>query len=214
MANILDQLRMWAEQMVSTFGYVGIAFLMFIENVFPPIPSEVIMPFAGSLAATGQMNVFLVFVAGTIGALAGAIFIYYIGIWLTEERVRAWIESYGRYLLLSVKDYDKSMSAFNAHGEKMVLFGRVLPTIRSLISIPAGLNEMSMKTFLLYTTIGTAIWNVILLGAGYALGENWEQVLTFIDTYNYIFWGIIGILVIYSIFKRVRSSGEEAQTTS
>lgn len=205
MAQLLDQIRQWAEQIVSTMGYLGIALLMLLENLFPPIPSEVIMPFAGSLVSTGEMNFVGVFIAGTIGALAGAIAIYYIGVAISEDRVRSWFKNYGKFFLLSEDDYDQAMSKFDKHGSKMVFVGRLMPAIRSLISLPAGLNRMQLLKFLLYTSIGTSLWNLILLGAGVYLGSNWQQVLSFVDTYEMVIWIILGVLVAYYIYRRLRS---------
>lgn len=206
MAQMLEQIRMWAEQVVSSLGYIGIALLMFIENIFPPIPSEVIMPFAGSLVTEGKMNFVFAFVAGTIGALAGAVAIYYIGVAVTEDRAQRWFKNYGRFLLMSKNDFDQAMEKFEKHGAKMVFVGRLMPAIRSLISLPAGLNRMQMMKFLLYTTLGTTIWNLLLLGAGFYLGKNWEQVISFVDTYEMVFWIIIGILVAIFVFRRARQS--------
>lgn len=205
MAQILEQIKMWAEQLVSSLGYIGIALLMFLENIFPPIPSEVIMPFAGSLVSKGEMNFLGAFVAGTIGALAGVVAIYYIGIAISHERARRWFKDYGQYFLLSEDDYDQAMNKFDKHGTKMVLIGRLMPAIRSLISLPAGLNGMGLIKFLIYTTIGTAIWNLILLGSGFYLGSNWQQVLTFVETYEMVIWILLGLFVLYLMFRKVKA---------
>lgn len=209
MGQMLDQLRSWVEQLVSSMGYVGITFLMFLENIFPPIPSEVIMPFAGSLVAEGEFSFVGAMIAGTIGALAGAVAIYYIGRWVEEGRVRRWFEQYGKFALMSEEDFDKAIEAFDNHGKIMVLVGRVLPAIRSLISLPAGLEKMNLATFLFFTTIGTSIWNLALLGAGFYMGQNWETVVSFMDNYSLVFWIIIGGLVIFFMFKRWRSYTSE-----
>ena len=205
MAQLLEQIRQWAEQIVSAMGYLGIALLMLLENLFPPIPSEVIMPFAGSLVSRGEMNFVGVFIAGTIGALAGAIAIYYIGVTISEDRVRRWFKNYGKFLLLSEDDYDQAMSKFEKHGGKMVFVGRLMPAIRSLISLPAGLNRMQLLKFLLYTSIGTSLWNLILLGAGVYLGSNWPRVLSFVDTYEMVIWVILAGLIAYYLYRRLRS---------
>lgn len=214
MATILQQLQTWVQEIIASMGYVGIVLLMILENLFPPIPSEIVMPFAGSLAARGEFNIVGVFIAGTLGAVAGAVIIYYLGVWLSEDWLRNWFKNYGYIILMSEDDYENALAKFDKHGRKMVLIGRVMPAIRSLISIPAGLNKMALPTFLLYTTLGTAIWNVILLGAGYALGENWQRVMQFLRTYEYIFWAIIGLLVIYYVFKRLRSRSKEGERAS
>jgi membrane protein DedA with SNARE-associated domain len=206
MGQLLEQLRAWVEQVISSMGYFGVALLMFLENIFPPIPSEVVMPFAGSLVSEGEFSFVGMMIAGTIGALAGALVIYYIGRWIDEDRARRWINKYGKFLLLSEEEFDKAIDAFNNHGKMMVLVGRVMPTIRSLISLPAGLERMNLIPFLIFTIIGTSIWNLILLGAGYYMGQNWQQVVSFVNTYSLVFYIIIGALIAYYIYKQVRSS--------
>jgi membrane protein DedA with SNARE-associated domain len=209
MGQLLDQLRSRVEQLVSSMGYVGISLLMFLENIFPPIPSEVIMPFAGSLVAEGEFSFIGVLIAGTVGALTGSLAIYYIGRWIDEGRARHWFERYGKFILISEEDFDKALHAFDNHGKVMVLVGRVLPAIRSLISLPAGLEKMNLATFLFFTTIGTSIWNLALLGAGFYMGQNWESVVSFMDKYSLVFWMILGGLVIFFVFRRWRSSASK-----
>ncbi len=177
---------------------------MFIENLFPPIPSEVVMPFAGFLVDKGEMNFAGVMLAGTIGAALGATAIYYLGIKLGEERLRGWIKRNGKYLLMSEDELDSSLKTFNKHGKKMVLFGRLIPTIRSLISIPAGLERMNIGIFLIFTLIGTTIWNLILAGGGVYLGRNWQRILGWIDTYSYVIYAILGGLLLFYIVQQVR----------
>lgn len=212
MAQILEQIRQWAEQIVSVMGYIGIALLMLLENLFPPIPSEVIMPFAGSLISRGQMSFAGAFIAGTIGALAGALAIYYIGSALTEDRVRRWFRNYGKYFLLSEEDFSQAMSKFEKHGANMVFVGRLMPAIRSLISLPAGLHRMPLLKFFLFTSLGTSLWNLILLGAGVYLGSNWQQVLNFVGTYETVIWLALALGVAYSVFRRLRRGDRSSST--
>lgn len=195
---------MIAEQVIRSTGYPGIAFLMFIENIFPPIPSEVVMPFAGFLVNKGEMSFLGVMIAGTIGAALGATAIYYIGIKLGEKRLRDWVDRNGKYLLMSESELDRSLDTFNDHGKKMVLFGRLIPTIRSLISIPAGLEKMNLSIFLLFTLLGTTIWNLFLAGGGVYLGQNWERILTWVDQYSYVIYAILGLLLAYYIYNQVQ----------
>jgi membrane protein DedA with SNARE-associated domain len=185
-------------------GYPGIAFLMFIENLFPPIPSEVVMPFAGFLVNKGEMSFAGIMVAGTIGALLGACAIYYIGIKLDEDRLRRWVNRNGKYLLMSEDELDSTLETFEDNGKKMVLFGRLIPTIRSLISLPAGLKKMNIAIFLLFTLIGTTSWNLLLAGGGVYLGQNWDQILGWVDTYSYIIYAILGGLLIFYVVKKMR----------
>jgi membrane protein DedA with SNARE-associated domain len=203
-AYILEQIRLIAEQVIQTTGYLGIAFLMFIENLFPPIPSEVVMPFAGFQVKQGEMSFTGVLLAGTLGALLGALAIYFFGYKLGEKRLRQWIGKYGKYVLLSEEEFDSSLTTFNDHGKKMVLFGRLIPTIRSLISIPAGVGKMNVPIFLLFTVMGTTVWNLLLAGGGVLLGRNWERVLSWVDTYSVVIYAILGLLLLYYVGSQVK----------
>lgn len=210
MAELLDQMRIWVEQAILTMGYFGIALVMFIENIFPPIPSEVIMPFAGSLVAKGELSFTGVMIAGTVGAVGGAVAIYYIGVWIEESKIRDWFGHYGRYLLMSEADFDRAMETFDNNGKQMVLVGRLLPTIRSLISLPAGLEEMRVAPFLLYTALGTVVWNIILAYGGFLLGQNWEAILAWIGRYEITIWVGLGILAVYFVYRRLRDRAQES----
>ncbi len=166
----------WIKSVVEGFSYPGIVFLMFLENVFPPIPSELIMPLAGFFSTQGQLNFAGIVIAGTAGAVLGALPLYYLGRWAGEARVRRWLNKHGKWVGLSGKDLDKSNGWFENHGAKTVLFCRVVPGIRSLISIPAGIAKMPLPLFLFYTTLGSSVWTLALAYAGRALGGNYDQV--------------------------------------
>lgn len=203
MAAILDQLRLVIEQVIRTLGYPGISLLMLVENLFPPIPSEVVMPFAGFLVDEGDMNFILVLVAGTIGAGLGAIAIYFVGTIVTEQQTRDWIDRHGKWLLMTVEDYDRASQSFDKYGNLMILAGRLIPGIRSLISLPAGLKRMNFLVFSLLTLIGTTLWNGILIAGGYILGRNWQKILGFLDTYELIVWVVVGVLLVIYVSRRV-----------
>lgn len=210
LGSLLEQIRIIAEQTIEAMGYVGIALLMLIENLFPPIPSEVVMPFAGFQVSQGSMTFIGIMLAGTIGALAGAVIIYYIGYAISEERLREWIRNHGKWLLMDEDDLDSALESFEEHGRIMVLAGRVIPAVRSIISLPAGIERMDLGVFLLYTTIGTIVWNAILGGAGVYLGANWEQVKTWVDRYGMVVYVVLGILIAYYIYRQVQKRrGEE-----
>ena len=166
----------WIKSIIEGFSYPGILLLMLLENVFPPIPSELIMPLAGFISTQGQLSFVGLVIAGTLGSVIGAIVLYYAGRWIGGERLRKWSDRHGRWIGLSSKDLDKSDDWFKRHGAKTVLLGRVVPGVRSLISIPAGVSSMAFPVFLLYTTLGSAIWTVLLAYAGRLLGRNYEQV--------------------------------------
>ena len=185
----------WIERIVETMGIFGIALLMFLENVFPPIPSELIMPLAGVVAARGETNIVLVILAGSIGSLAGATFWYGVGRLFDHEFVKRLADRYGRWLTVTREDLDKADDWFDRYGHWAVLFGRLIPTIRTLISVPAGFSEMPITRFLVYSSIGTAIWTSLLALAGYWLGGNYELVETWIDPFSIAV--VILVVVIY-----------------
>ena len=203
MAGILSQVQVWIETIIMTIGYGGIALVMFAENLFPPIPSELVMPFGGFIVAQGDMHIAGVLAAGTAGAVLGALALYYLGMWADEVIVRRFIRRYGRFFLISEKDMDRTMEFFERHGQKMVFFGRLIPLVRSLISVPAGMNRMPLGRFLLWTTLGSLIWNTILTSAGVALGAKWEDVLHIMERYEKVALGLIALGVAAFLVTRV-----------
>ncbi len=203
MAGVLEFIRVLIESIILTMGYPGIAIVMFAENIFTPIPSELVMPFAGFLVADGKMSMVWVLASATVGVLAGALVIYYIGLWADEPVIRAFIRRWGKFFFVSEEDIDRVMAFFDKHGQLVVLFGRLIPIIRSLISLPAGMNRMPLPTFLIFTTLGSLIWNIILGYAGYVLGSNWETILTITDRYEKVWLILMAVIVIGFFAKRV-----------
>ena len=190
----------WIKSTMEQFSYAGIIFLMILENVFPPIPSELIMPLAGFISTQGQLALPWVIVAGTAGSVLGALPLYYLGRRVGEDRLRRWAETRGHWIGLSPEDLDKSKRWFERHGGKTVLLCRVIPGVRSLISIPAGFAKMNVGVFLLYTTVGSAIWSGLLAAAGRALGSNYEKVEHIIGPISTaIVIGIVLTLVVRAI---------------
>lgn len=189
----------WIETVVQTTGVFGIAFLMFMENVFPPIPSELIMPLAGYTASQGDASIVAVTVAGAIGSLAGATFWYVIGRVFGEERLKWLARRFGRILTMTPRDVDKADDWFDTYGHLAVLFGRLVPAVRTLISIPAGLSEMPPTRFLVYSGIGTAGWTTILSLAGYALGSQYEAVSGWIDPVSLAVLVLIVVAYLYRV---------------
>lgn len=169
-------LNQWIEGLVRDLGYVGLGFLTFLENIFPPLPSELILPLGGFLASTGLLSFWGVILAGTLGSLAGSVVLYYVGRYLHEERLKDWAAEHGKWLLLSADDIDKADDWFDSHGGKAVFLCRLIPGIRSLISIPAGASGMNRSRFLLYTAAGSFLWNGLLAYLGFSLGENYKDV--------------------------------------
>lgn len=216
MSQILDQLAVWIQRIIETLGYWGIALIMFLENIFPPIPSELVMPFAGFVAGKpgSELNLWLVWLAGVVGTVLGAVVLYYLGMYLGDPIVRAFLRKWGKWFTVSEKDYDRALAFFGKYGMPVIFFGRLIPIIRSIISIPAGAERMPMGTFLLFTTLGSAIWSGVLTYAGYVLGENWEQVLAFTDEYQTITVVVLGVafvaLVVWWLVRgRKQSAAEE-----
>jgi len=166
----------WTIRLIDQTGYVGIFLLMFLETVFPPIPSEVIMPVAGARAARGPLTLWGVIASGTAGAMLGNLFWYALARVIGMKRFRPFIEKYGRWLTMDWDDVEKAEKLFGRFGGTIVSVGRMLPTIRSVISIPAGLLSMRLKTFLIWSTLGTAGWTAILATAGWGLGMAFDDV--------------------------------------
>lgn len=191
----------WIVQFLSTTGYWGIVLLMCAENVFPPLPSELIMPFAGFTAARGDLNLAGVIAAGTVGSLLGALPWYWAGYALGHERLHAWADRHGRWLTVDGADVDKAYEWFRRHCGKAVLLGRLVPTVRTLISVPAGITRMSFTRFLLYSALGSAVWNTALAIAGHALGERYDVVAKYLDP---VTKGILALIVaayLYRVFR-------------
>lgn len=166
----------WITSTMNSLGYVGIGLLMFLENLFPPIPSELIMPLAGFTVSQGKLDFSLAVVAGVVGTMVGALPWYYAGKVLGEARLRRLADTYGKWVALSGKDIDKANYWFNKHGGRAVLLCRLVPGVRTVISLPAGISQMPLIPFLLYSTIGTTLWIVILTALGYFLGKNYYLV--------------------------------------
>jgi membrane protein DedA with SNARE-associated domain len=207
LSNILDAINEWALSLISTLGYPGLGFVMFLENVFPPIPSELVLPLAGwlTLGEEAPFTMLGVTVVGAIGSVLGAFFFYGLGAWFDESRVRALLQRYGKWFMLSVEDLDVALAWFERHGEYVVFFGRMVPIVRSLISVPAGLASMPLGKFSLYTAVGTALWSFILAFAGRMLGDNWYLVSDFIDKYENIVLVVVVLAFAYFVYTRWRT---------
>lgn len=215
MAPIFEQLAFWIEQLIVGLGYIGIAIVMLIENVFPPIPSELVMPLAGFFAADGKFSFAGVWVAGTVGSVMGALVLYYVGYWANRLALRYLITRYGRWVGLSVHDVDRALHAFARHGDVIVFVGRLIPIIRSLISIPAGMQRMPLGRFLVFTAAGSAIWTGVLTYAGMLFGQNWSQVLGVLKTYqNATAGALAGSLALFTSYKLIRRMRRRGATAT
>jgi membrane protein DedA with SNARE-associated domain len=191
----------WITSTMESLGYWGIALLMFLENLFPPIPSELIMPLAGFTIAKGDMGFVPAVLAGVVGTVLGAFPWYYLGKIVSEERLEHLADKYGKWITVSSKDIRKANNWFSRHGVKAVFFGRLVPGVRTLISLPAGINDMSLIPFVLYSTIGTSLWVIFLTTLGYLLGDNYELVDEYLGPISKI---VLLSLVIWFIIWIVR----------
>lgn len=191
----------WAVDMMERLGVVGAGLAIALENLFPPVPSEVILPLAGFTASRGEFDLAAVIIATTLGSVVGAAILYYIGALIGRDRLRAIVDWLP---LVKLDDVDRAEAWFDRHGRKAVFFGRMIPIFRSLISIPAGLERMGIVTFLALTTAGSLIWNSIFIIAGYRLGERWDEV----EQYAGIFQKIVIVLVVIAalafVIMRIR----------
>ncbi len=197
----------WITNTINYFGYWGIALLMFLENLFPPIPSELIMPLAGFTASPYQpggakLNIIGVFFAGLVGSVLGALIWYYPGKLFSERRLKAMADKYGKWLGISSKDIDKATRWFDSQGKTAVLIGRLVPGIRTLISVPAGMTNMHLLPFLFYTTLGSAAWVGLLTYSGYALGSQYELVDKYLAPVSKIVLGVLILAFVFWVLKR------------
>jgi len=166
----------WIHTTTAVLGYPGIALLMFVENVFPPLPSELIMPLAGFSAAQGDLSFAGVVLAGSVGSLLGQLPYYLLGRWVGGEQLVRWFDCYGKLVALSGPDLRRAEGWFSRYGSRAVFFGRLVPGLRSLIPVPAGLNKMPLPKFLLYSVFGTVLWTLLLALLGFVLRQNYHQV--------------------------------------
>ncbi len=192
------------------YGYIGVFLLIMIENIFPPIPSEVILLFGGFMTTYTKLNIFGMVLASTLGSLFGAIILYYIGKIFNKDRLKKIISGkLGKILRLKVSDIDNADNWFDNKGNKTVFFCRFIPLVRSLISIPAGMSEMSMFKFLLYTLFGSLIWNTVLIIVGSVVGENWTKIVNILDTYSHIVVLILFVVVVVGVYFFYRKRGNK-----
>ncbi len=196
----------WITSVIEGLGYLGVATLMFLENVFPPIPSELVIPLAGFVAAEGHLRLGLVIVTGSIGSLAGATVWYVVGKRIGERRLRAWVGRHGKWLTLTVEDVDRSQAWFRRHGAAAVFFGRLMPGVRTLVSLPAGFSSMPLAVFLLYSALGTALWTAALAYAGVVLQANFTLVGDYINVATNALLAVGVVMLVRRYIKCWRAS--------
>ena len=190
-----------ATDVMDALGEIGVGVLVLGENVFPPIPSEVVLPLAGYLASRGRMDLTLVVVAATVGSVLGALLLYEVGARTGRARIRRLVD---RMPLLELQDMDKAEAWFDRHGQSSVLIGRCIPVVRSLISLPAGLEGMPRWRFLVLTTIGSGVWNAVFVVSGYALGEQFDQIERYSGWLNTAVYAAIAVLLALGLRRALR----------
>lgn len=200
-------MQVWITDFMEQFGYFGIFLMLAFENIFPPIPSEVILPFGGFMTTTTNLTIPGVIIAATLGSLLGAVILYYIGRLLDVNRLEKIVERWGGLLRISKKDIHKADAWFDKYGYWTVLFCRMVPLVRSLISILAGMSGMKFGVFMIFTTIGTLGWNLLLVLIGAALGESWEDIAMYMDMYSNVVYVLLagGVVILGYLFFRKRS---------
>ena len=185
-------------------AYLVICFAMFLENLIPPIPSEIIMPLGGFFVYTGDLNFFILIVSGLIGTVVGALPWYFLGKLLNEKKLSNFIDRKGKFVGISLKDLDKSRLWFDKYGVLLVFWGRLIPGIRTLISVPAGIELMPINKFLIWTSLGSLIWVIFLTSAGYLFGENYEIIGLYIDNFKVILKPIFVILILFFLIRFIK----------
>ncbi|WAC67510.1 DedA family protein [Agrococcus sp. SL85] len=198
----------WAVGLMETVGAPGAGLAIAAENLFPPIPSEVILPLAGFTAAAGGFTLVEAILWTTIGSVVGAFALYALGRLLGHDRLAAIA---GRMPLVRASDITKTTAWFARHGTKAVFFGRFLPIFRSLISIPAGIERMSIPLFLLLTLIGSAIWNTLFIMVGYTLGQNYHVIEPYMDTLQWVIIGLVLVAIVWWVVARIRLNRREGK---
>lgn len=198
-------MQAWLIEIMNEFGYMGIMFLIAIENIFPPIPSEVILTFGGFVTTNSYLTVMGVVISATAGSVVGAIVLYMIGLQLGVERLEKIVTKWGHILRIRKDDIHKADAWFSKYGAWTVFFCRFVPIIRSLISIPAGMTHLNVPVFLILTTLGTLIWNVVLVSLGASVGASWEVIVEYMDIYSKLIYILLFVsicVLVYMFFKR------------
>jgi membrane protein DedA with SNARE-associated domain len=193
----------WLINVINHYGYLGIAFLILLENVFPPIPSEIILTFSGFLTTISNTNIWLSSLSATLGSMAGAILLYMLGRVLPQRKIAQFVKKHQKIFRLKESDLKRSSDWMTKRGGSAVFVCRFVPVVRSLISIPAGAAHMRFWQFLTYSTLGTAIWNTILIYLGALAGNNWQRITGYINTYSYFIAIAVSLTLVFLIIGRV-----------
>jgi len=201
----------WLQWLMETLGAPGAGLAVALESIFPPIPSEIVLPLAGFTASRGSLSLTAVLICTTIGSVVGAAALYLLGRRLGLDRLK---RAADKMPLTDPEDIDRTDAWFNRHGSKAVFFGRMVPIFRSLISVPAGVNRMKVPTFIAFTLVGSLVWNTALVLAGYFLGEQWHRVESSVGVLQYVVLAVIVVAIGWFVVRRVRRRRAEASSSA
>ena len=219
---MLGDLANWVQDVINQFGYLGVALLVVIENVFPPIPSEIVLPFAGFVAQQGasavnatagaaqsDTTVVGMMIAATVGSVVGALILYFVSAAIGPERLRQFVERFGKWFGVKSSDLVRAEEWFDRRSVVAVLVGRCVPLIRSIVSIPAGFRRMKLTSFVVLTAIGSAVWNIALIGAGAVLGDQWERVGEYVGVFQWLVIAAVLLLLVRFVVSRLKNRRRE-----
>jgi len=201
---VLGDLAVWVQDVIERLGAIGVALLVILENVFPPIPSEIVLPFAGFVAQRGDGSVVVMIVAATVGAVIGALILYYVAALIGPVRLGVFIAKFGKWFGVKPADLTRAEQWFDRHAVAAVLLGRCVPLIRSVVSVPAGFRRMPLVPFIAYTALGSAVWNTALIGAGAALGNQWENVEPYVAILQWLVLAAIALFLTWFVYGKIR----------
>ena len=207
---MLGDLANWVQDVINQFGYFGVALLVVIENVFPPIPSEIVLPFAGFVAQQGadaaqsDTTVFGMMIAATVGSVVGALILYFVSAAIGPDRLRAFVEKFGKWFGVKPADLVRAEAWFDRRSTVAVLVGRCVPLIRSIVSIPAGFRRMKLTSFIVLTAIGSAVWNIALIGAGAVLKDQWDVVGDYVGVFQWVVVAAIIVVLAKFVLSRIK----------
>ncbi|MBI3485705.1 DedA family protein [Candidatus Daviesbacteria bacterium] len=201
---MLESIAQWIIHVISTLGYPGIVLTMAIESALIPLPSEIIMPFSGFLVSTGQFNIHLAAISGAVGNLIGSLIAYAIGFWGQEAVVRKFIKNYGKWILVTEKELDMAEKLMNKYEDSIVLISRILPGVRTIISLPAGIAHLPILRFIILTFVGSLVWSYFLAYIGFALGEHWNTLGVYFHSADAIIGLGLALLVGFYIYHKTK----------
>ena len=224
---MLGDLANWVQDVINQFGYFGVALLVVIENVFPPIPSEIVLPFAGFVAQQGasavnatagaaqsDTTVIGMMIAATVGSVVGALILYFVSAAIGPERLRGFVERFGKWFGVKSSDLVRAEEWFDRRSVVAVLVGRCVPLIRSIVSIPAGFRRMKLMSFVVLTVIGSAVWNIALIGAGAVLGDQWERVGEYVGVFQWLVIAAVLVFLVRFVVSRLKKRRPQNGVTS